>query len=52
MVHTDTHTHRGILLSHKKGNPTIWDNVDQPGSLTEISQTEKTNTMVSPICGI
>ena len=30
-THTDTHTHRGILLNPKKeGNSATWDNMDGP----------------------
>ena len=44
VVHTHTHTHRGILLSHKKDEilpfVTTWMDLDGI-MLSEISQTDK-----------
>lgn len=37
-MYTHTNIHKGILFSHKKGNPAICDNMDESLMLSEISQ--------------
>ena len=54
-THTDTQTHNGILLSHKKEwNNAICSNVDGPRDYhTNFSKSDKDKYhMISLICGI